>query len=294
MEPLGIDLKRIREEKGITLKEIADATRISLRHMQNLESGHYKDLPGGIYNRAFLRAYCEHLGIDTEQILRRYAAETTPTAEKASKPDISVPQQKSRGGIHPTFLWSLMLALSVSGLYYSRGWIASVFSPYFREPAVQAIPTTLTETETEPQPIPTQPIQATETPALAFSTESAGSANAIAADAIGPTHEAALETAEYLQGSDNLSNIRLKFEVLQKCWISVHSDGHPVAVMLMEPGDKESFGASDRFFLILGNAGGVRLTINGRRAKPLGKSGEVVRVLINEQNIADYVEELSS
>jgi len=88
--------------------------------------------------------------------------------------------------------------------------------------------------------------------------------------------------------------IRIEFQVVQKCWVSVKGDGNTVFSKLLEPGDDKSFDANERFYIILGNAGGVRLKINGKQSKPLGKPGEVVRVLINEQNIADLMEKATS
>ena len=61
-------------------------------------------------------------------------------------------------------------------------------------------------------------------------------------------------------------------------------------VRILEPGEKHVFDADDRIFLILGNAGGIRLRINGKPAKQLGKAGEVVRVLVNEQSMRDLLE----
>jgi hypothetical protein len=72
--------------------------------------------------------------------------------------------------------------------------------------------------------------------------------------------------------------------------VSVNSDGTRVLVRLLEPGAHQTFDADDRFYIVLGNAGGVRLRINGKPARPLGKPGEVVRVLITTQNISDFLE----
>jgi hypothetical protein len=70
----------------------------------------------------------------------------------------------------------------------------------------------------------------------------------------------------------------------------VNSDGNRVLNRLLEPGDDQFFDATQRFYLILGNAGGIRLKINGKPAKSLGKSGDVVRLIINEQNLNDLLE----
>lgn len=72
--------------------------------------------------------------------------------------------------------------------------------------------------------------------------------------------------------------------------MSLDRDGNRILEKKLEPGDTRSFSATEKFYMVLGNAGGVRLKINGKPARPLGKSGAVVRVLINEQTIKDLVE----
>ena len=59
----------------------------------------------------------------------------------------------------------------------------------------------------------------------------------------------------------------------------------------MAPGEVQSISAYGQLTLIVGNAGGVHLKINGKRAKPLGKSGEVIKIHINEQNLQDFLDQ---
>jgi len=59
----------------------------------------------------------------------------------------------------------------------------------------------------------------------------------------------------------------------------------------MDPGEIQSLDANQQFLLIVGNAGGVHLKINGKPAKPLGKSGEVVKIFINEKNLQDLLDQ---
>ncbi len=84
--------------------------------------------------------------------------------------------------------------------------------------------------------------------------------------------------------------LQLEIEATEKCWISVDRDGSPAVRKLLEAGEVQSFRADDRFYLIVGNAGGVHLKINGKPAKPLGKQGEVMKLLINEKNLPDLID----
>jgi cytoskeleton protein RodZ len=86
----------------------------------------------------------------------------------------------------------------------------------------------------------------------------------------------------------------LNLQITQRCWVSVTSDGNRVLVKLLEPGDAQTFDALESLYLILGNAGGVRASINGKPAKPFGKDGEVVRVSINVQNVNELLEQPKS
>jgi transcriptional regulator with XRE-family HTH domain len=72
MASLGQDLKRERELRGISLREIADSTRISLRLLQALEEDHVEMIPGKFFVRAILRSYAEILGLDESQFLNKY------------------------------------------------------------------------------------------------------------------------------------------------------------------------------------------------------------------------------
>ena len=70
----GERLQREREMRGITLEEIAKATRIGTRSLRALEQEDFGKLPGGIFNKGFVRAYARYLGIDEEQAVTDYLA----------------------------------------------------------------------------------------------------------------------------------------------------------------------------------------------------------------------------
>lgn len=68
-ESVGHMLRRERELRGVTLVEVANATRITRTHLQALEEDRLEDLPGGVFTRGFLRNYAEYLGLDAEAVL---------------------------------------------------------------------------------------------------------------------------------------------------------------------------------------------------------------------------------
>ena len=74
MESFGARLKREREQRKITLDEIAVATKIATRFLVAIEEDQFDQLPGGIFNKGFVRAYARHLGLDENQTIAEFVA----------------------------------------------------------------------------------------------------------------------------------------------------------------------------------------------------------------------------
>ena len=68
----GLKMKRAREERGMSLREIADITKISATVFEALERNDIKRLPGGIFSRSFVRAYASEVGLDPDQTVREF------------------------------------------------------------------------------------------------------------------------------------------------------------------------------------------------------------------------------
>lgn len=75
MSELGRRLKEAREEKGITLDDLQDMTKIQKRYLKGIEDGNYDMIPGKFYVRAFIKQYAESVGLDPEQIFDEYRSE---------------------------------------------------------------------------------------------------------------------------------------------------------------------------------------------------------------------------
>ena len=71
----GEELRRERELRQISLREVAAATKIDLRRLEALERNDFAALPGGLYNRGYVRAYCEHVGLDADAMVNAYLLE---------------------------------------------------------------------------------------------------------------------------------------------------------------------------------------------------------------------------
>lgn len=72
---LGEQLRGARLERGINLREVAEQTRITMRHLEAIEAGDYKALPGGIFNKSFIKSYARYIGFPEARALELYERE---------------------------------------------------------------------------------------------------------------------------------------------------------------------------------------------------------------------------
>jgi cytoskeletal protein RodZ len=84
----GEHLRREREMRGVSLDEITTATRIGTRFLQALENEQWDKLPGGIFNRGFVRAVAHYLGLNEEAILGEYTLATGDTGAISMVPPV--------------------------------------------------------------------------------------------------------------------------------------------------------------------------------------------------------------
>src|SRR5882762_6849241 len=69
---IGEQLRLAREGRGMPLREISDQTRISMHYLEAIETNDYKRLPGGIFNRSFVKAYAKCVGFDEKEAVEGY------------------------------------------------------------------------------------------------------------------------------------------------------------------------------------------------------------------------------
>ncbi len=72
-ESLGEKLRQAREARGISISEVAEQTRISALYLEGIEADDYRALPGGIFNKGFLKSYAKYVGVDEQEALQDYA-----------------------------------------------------------------------------------------------------------------------------------------------------------------------------------------------------------------------------
>ena len=127
MPSFGEQLRQARESQNITLQEIAATTKISSRSLQALESEQFDQLPGGIFNKGFVRAYARYVGLDEEKMLAAYMAVAKPDVTEADMQTLSSQlaaakqpsKQESRiGGTTVMGVLAVIVALALGAVWF--------------------------------------------------------------------------------------------------------------------------------------------------------------------------------
>jgi cytoskeleton protein RodZ len=247
----GEELRREREIRGISLKEIADATKISKRFLEALERNDHRTLPAPVFTRGFVREYARYVGLNAEEMVNRYnfaaanddrIEKPPPVAKYPQTPprDIS-PRPAAKRGIPPVItrvdggvMFALFIAVALAGV----AWWAVQYKRQEREraEAATAVPVT--------------------------------TSRAVATPTQAPVPEPAPDD----------SKLRMTMEITANSWVTLEADGRTVLNEEMLSGARREFEANDAFrFRTIGNAGGLTLTLNGATVPPLGANGEVVK-----------------
>ncbi len=255
MASLSERLKRERELRGISLKQISEETRIGVRFLQALEDDRLDVIPGEFYRRSYLRAYARYLGLDEDRALNVYdfsRREKSPSGEGEGGSGTRLPS------IPPWLKWvSASLALGLPLAFLLRAMPAS----------------------TGANTPPTEP-----------STELAVRRAPILPRETSPTAVGLSPSPFPLEPRPVESGLRLALSVEESCWLEIEADGEVVVSGLKEQGFREEVTARRELRLWLGNAGGVKLLLNGEPAIPLGRPGQVRKDLtITLDNYQDFV-----
>ena len=91
----GVHLRREREQRGVSLEAISAATRISIRVLEGFENEKWDRLPGGFFNRGFLRSIARYLQIGEEELLAAYAAAANDSPEARAAAAAEIPDGHS-------------------------------------------------------------------------------------------------------------------------------------------------------------------------------------------------------
>ena len=126
---LGEKLRAAREERGISISEVAEQTRISPLYIESIEKDDFKVLPGGIFNKGFVRSFAKYVGFDEHEALQDYARQTAVAEEAAIdeprgyRPEV-LTDDRANSSMVPTIIFAgIILALMTGGILFLVNYI---------------------------------------------------------------------------------------------------------------------------------------------------------------------------
>src|SRR5262249_1921209 len=269
MGVFGDRLRREREMRGITLDEITESTKISRRHLEALEGEHFDQLPGGVFNKGFVRAYARFLGIDEDQAVAEYSAASNEQPEPEDKFPLEIHEQPNRE-LNPRRS-PLPLVFGVAALvgvlmgYFF--WLKS--RPHGSEAAQQPGPQTSVVHDAVPA-------KSTSQPTAVQQNQDAPAHVAPAAAIAAPERPAQANTAP--PASTEKKQADKTFVVLVKAkedsWVSIVADGKSVMQRVLIADRQKKVKAAKQIVVRTGNAGGIDVTFNGKSLGAIGNENE--------------------
>jgi cytoskeleton protein RodZ len=111
---LGEKLRQAREERGISISEVAEQTRISPHYIDSIENDDYRTLPGGIFNKGFVKSYAKYVGIDEQEALQDYSSlianqsGVSSDEPKTYKPEV-LTDDRATSSMIPTIIFAVII-----------------------------------------------------------------------------------------------------------------------------------------------------------------------------------------
>ena len=148
----GATLRDARERRGLTLRVIADTTKISVRALEALERNDIARLPAGIFSRAFVRAYASEVGLDPEQtiadFITQFPTDSVTQGHPRTRNIVAELESDSRRGRWPSLVWMTIVGVAVLALLAYSGVLVRRTPPVAVQPVSAATDHALSAAQT--------------------------------------------------------------------------------------------------------------------------------------------------
>ncbi len=248
---VGLELRQAREQRGLTLQQLAGTTKISPRVLQAIEASDQKRLPAPIYTRAFVKTYAQEVGLDPHDTLRRYLAQFQPPEDDNIHMPVPapVPAVARPHAIHiaaelvhgqlagPIAIGMVVVILAAIGIT-QRARTSGRMCPWARSQSATRLP--------EMSPV--------------------GTTGTSPADAL---HFAIAPTGP--------------------CWMQATVDQNPLFAKLLNAGERRTIDTSSEVTLRIGDPAVCAFTINGKPARISSAPGQAVTIHVTTENYRQFL-----
>jgi cytoskeletal protein RodZ len=281
--------------QGLELSTITQQTCISQSMLTALEEGDTTKIGTPLLVRSFAKAYCRVLGIDAAPVLERYTGET-PRHERLDE-GIRHFRERSlatRERSRLRLIMVVMTLITAGAVYFTAvwlpkrdgvvpGWNDSTEGKDQGSSAMMPPASVVLPSEQVDKAHPGDSAQdgnAVRQPEAAADVEPSGQVvrrPVVTAAGVPPETAANTPPADVPQHGH-----RLKIEAVQESWVEVRLDDKKVEGVLLSPGQSREWIVEKALRVLVGNAGGVKLTWDGKKLRSLGKSGQSARLRLPE------------
>lgn len=280
MANVGEILRQARQEKGISLSQAEEDTKIRVKYLMALEEDNYAVIPGKAYVKGFLKIYSNYLGLNSEDIMMNFKSGSSdqeqPKEQKERKERITTgrkypgPGKLNRRKANQkwrTYAFTFVLAIAaIATLVFVNGnWNQDRIAQEKDEP-----------NQAQDEVAENNNPDTSDNNADNQAGNNGGAGNQPGNDGVAGGGEQPTNPEE--EGEpQNIEGVQLVLRVKdQDCWVKVVADNRPIFTGTLTPGQEKSFEAKEKIGLVLGNAGAVEVTYNGQDLGALGPISKVV------------------
>jgi cytoskeleton protein RodZ len=290
MANFGETLKRERELRKISLREVSEATKIGLRYLEALEENRFDQLPGGLFNKGFIRAYAKFIGLDGETLVNVYlydvahlqnATPARPRYAGVSPEDAPLPEAAAEAPAAPRrFPFKMIIGVATALFVIGAvGWLL-----------LSRLPAGAATEKNAPNEPPLQEAGLLRHEPVASQTPPAQEPAAIPQEIPPPVSEAATATSD--PAPENVrpaeTDLALFLATSQTTEVIVACEGVEKVRRELSEGETIALSCGGEVLLSAGNAGALSLRINGHECLPLGELGAALQEFpLNAQRAKD-------
>jgi cytoskeleton protein RodZ len=275
-KPFGDHLKREREMRGVTLEEISAATRIAPRFLAALESEQWELLPGGVFNRGFIRSVARYLGLDEDTLVAEYALETRGRPDPGVVADPPEEPDRNWARVFVVVVLALVVLAGVwAGVHFLGPKIAARLHKHSGEPVNSAPESGVAPSLAGATAAQTSSQTSTQTAAQSSAPNFApDTAVAPPSDPAISSRPAASDSGGAALGSGTVPVLDLKLEAAKAADVKVVADGKPLFEGHMDARQVYRFTAVDSLEISSRESSAIMLELNGRAVAAGGQPGQ--------------------
>jgi cytoskeletal protein RodZ len=279
MFSVGKTLKHARLEQGLDLLDVAAQTKISAKYLEAIESDDRKLLPSGFFYKSFVDQYANYLSLDTREIDaeidRLLNADEPPklpgfeSVAARNVPSVTLAHRFHARGAYASAASLVLVLVACSGVY---GWWRDERSSINLKGIIESMRVLAK---------PTRGVAKTKSAVKSRAVATSAPVPSVP-DSVAPAPVSLASDTKPLEADDY--KVMLDLMAREATWLSVSSDGKPVFSGIMQANQTRSVGGKQFAKMLVGNAAGIEVRLNGKPLGTLGAHGQVLTVLFTPDN----------